>query len=593
MELNPRLRLVLFGIILIILVGSATYIGIQIYNNDQAPDNASAGGGAGSCSTGTKSSADQPCCTTAGYVDNGATCVKSPSQATLCNRPVSIYLDKWSASTVGCPNGQGSSCPAPANDGEVAVCYLGDATMANARCINVPRDQCLWIQPSGNVSCNCGCPTKAQVCQGKTGKQTATCTNCNNPITYDCGSSGDGGDTGGGGGGGGDTPTGCGYNSTQVRIKEDGPGEWKSAITNICDTGYTGKYVFGMFFNEAGAANGYPQPSQGVTFKLTGPNGLNETFTQQGYSKFINVPGTYTLEGWVNGFEDQAACKGSATLTCTPYNQPPPPPRQACGDAKCSSNETCERTATGANTYKACTVNNNLPPTGEDVASCDPTFCNYTTTTEEEKLTVVKNAQGVCLPDGSYQIDYTVKVTNIGNGNTSYTTLTDSHNALVGSTNVTNISGNGVVTGNIISWPAGTINAGDTLSLTYRVNLPASAAAQTGGTLENTVQVNYGTTPKQVTYTNRQSLDCQPDGSLPETGLNDYLPYILGVVLMLLAVVIYQLRFGSGPILLMWSAGGSFIDDLIAAYEHLFDVKGKRSRKQFEDRINKGRGKRK
>jgi len=46
------------------------------------------------------------------------------------------------------------------------------------------------------------------------------------------------------------------------------------------------------------------------------------------------------------------------------------PPQPYCGDAKCQTNEKCERTSAGASTYKACTGATDSAPTGATVNSC-------------------------------------------------------------------------------------------------------------------------------------------------------------------------------------------------------------------------------
>jgi hypothetical protein len=82
--------------------------------------------------------------------------------------------------------------------------------------------------------------------------------------------------------------------------------------------------------------------------------------------------------GTTTGGSTSTGGSSGGTTSTAPY----------CGDGLCTTNELCERTASGATTYKACTAANisgNTAPTGADVASCYNIYLNQPVTTNSCK----------------------------------------------------------------------------------------------------------------------------------------------------------------------------------------------------------------
>lgn len=212
MNISRRFLLSALAIITLVVGAITIYIAYQTSVQDQSPTDSSAGGGGGSC-IGIEGGVvpeigGTPCCENLGFFPYTDTtsgkdfkCTSSPCNnyreegriitglkcgippasgpAEVCGIPVST-INSWANIGQSCT--RGSDCPSPGGSGQVAVCWEG-------QCKAAPQDQCFWYSGPGNniLECNCGCPSREEVCAGQTGPQTAVCSRCQNIATYDCG----------------------------------------------------------------------------------------------------------------------------------------------------------------------------------------------------------------------------------------------------------------------------------------------------------------------------------------------------------------------------------------------------------------------
>jgi uncharacterized repeat protein (TIGR01451 family) len=219
------------------------------------------------------------------------------------------------------------------------------------------------------------------------------------------------------------------------------------------------------------------------------------------------------------------------------------------------------------------------------VETCDLTNCTYTPQQGEQALTVVKDGNGVCLPDGTEEFTYTITVTNIGDVESEYTNIEDQLDANITADMVSNISNGGVLNGTTITWPGGTLAVGQSLTLTYQVRVSVSQISQFGGELENTVIVDYDPSdPKQTSFSNRETLSCSIT-DLPQTDLDDYTMFIIAFTLIAMSAVIYRLKFGNDQLELVVSRGSKTVSDLYGKIADKSFLNNKRGSRKFEKEV--------
>jgi hypothetical protein len=539
MQINPKFKFFGLLFVLLVLIGSAGYIGWQLYYNEQSPEDTSAASWGGMCS------------------DSGDTLSCNITDWDVCHH--------YDGQDLGNPYYVVYTCSEPTlpchENGRVGV-------------TSIPKPDC------GSAQADIRCSGGNSIVSYASHNTGVSCSSGETETPTDTG----GGDTGGGDTGGGDTtppaeePTGCPYSSTQARLKpDDVTFPWRQTYTDICDEGYTGRYVFGGFHD--GDASSY---ASDITLVLNGPMYPNRTVSQ-GETLYINQPGIYTLTATTAGYPGEANCEGTAVLTCNTWDNQPPPEvsEEECGDGICHTGEQCERATSGS--PRMC-LQTGLPPSGPVVTDCTFTGSNPCQTggvaTSVEGVTVIKSATGVCQDDGGYILNYSIVVTNISDVAAHYSSITDLLDSRITSPTVASISNGGTLTGNTISWPAGTLAVGQSLTLTYTLSLSASDVSSIDS-LTNIVTVTYDLEePKQVSYTFEQPLECDAEGNLitlPSTGFEDYRMYYLGAIFIVLAIVVYQLNFG-----------GYGITKLMVLVEDWYEnsrLNKKRGRKDFEDKL--------
>ena len=416
----------------------------------------------------------------------------------------------------------------------------------------------MWFQgAAGVLNCDCGCPTKEQACVGQTGRITSTCTNCGNPITFDCGDPG--------------TPppvtpppgtppppppppTGCPYTSTQARFKPSTSASdpWignNASVTEVdCYPGLTPEFTFAGFHDQD-ATRGFPSD---INLRLSGPGGLDETLSQ-GDTMFLNTVGTYTLTATTSGFSGEANCQDTVQFACVNRSTPPPvapPPGTPPPPI--------------------------TPPINPPVIPPPP---------GEQGISVVKESNGICLPGGDHSIGYTITITNIGDIPAVYSSVSDIIQGVIEPSYVSDISHGGSLSGNTINWSGGTLTVDESISLTYTLRIPANQVAQFSTTgLLNTVTVSYDSdsdNPKVVSYTNLELVICD----LPNTNMSDYIMYGVTLILFSIAALLYQYKVGNAILIKGLTRINDQKDGL---FGKLFDRVGyekKKNSPKFENKV--------
>jgi cysteine-rich repeat protein len=576
--------------------------------DSQAPEDAAAGGGGGACvvnDTQTTVGGDtgRVCCENAGWFPvagsyaNETTCQEDLNQ-TICGEPVSTYINAWNASSETC-DGTGSSCT---NNppGTVGVCYYGNA--GQGRCIYTEPSKCLYFEGS-SLRCDCGCPTKEEVCAGETGNVPAECPNCGNTVVYECGDDippedppddeppGDDPDPICGDGvvdpgeqcddGNQINGDGC-NNNCQIEEKKSICGQTCESDSD-CLPGTTGAATV--------CRNGICEaercsPGNTVYGTRCDCADLNQTCGQRcGGNTGLGLCGGGAIPtscAYIDGPSCRSAANGAEETYCAPIGQsanqtgPTPNPdieRQKCV-ARDQSNSyviytnesdqqiTDLRSFTAEQRYDALCrwCGNGILDPGEEcdygqdngTLDCNQNCELVEPPDEAYNATIIKNSSEVCGPNDEHIINYDIQIVNTGEIAVDVFSLDDVLPSGLGGGQISNISDGGQYnsSNNTITWDSSNLGLplGGTLEFTYTVTLTQDQGDQLGEAIENTVTVVYGPGDEDIqekSYVNIQPLECAPGVDLPRTNLADNIMYFVAGTLLILGILAYNRRIGA------------------------------------------------
>jgi hypothetical protein len=144
-------------------------------------------------------------------------------------------------------------------------------------------------------------------------------------------------------------------------------------------------------------------------------------------------------------------------------------------------------------------------------------------------------------------IPYIIELTNDDNVEVEYDEVTDTLPADILPDQVSDISGSGTMTNNVITWPGGTIGPGETIEFSYGINMTFEFAESINNQIQNVAGVTFTDSNDEVVeieYVNTEFLEC--DQELPKTNLEgEDLIYVLAIFLMLFGVVAYRRGIGA------------------------------------------------
>jgi len=250
-----------------------------------------------------------------------------------------------------------------------------------------------------------------------------------------------------------------------------------------------------------------------------------------------------------------------------------PSSRSTNGDTKVYQFE-WEALNTDDSTINAATYNVDVLLDGSsqvvDASACTETITIEEDVQQEPVFSIVKSGSEVCLADESARIDYQVTVTNIGPVEGTFDTVTDTPDSTLVNLGVTPSNINptyGTFASGVITWTGDasdrTLAPGATMSYSYSMVLPSSLVSnfQTVG-VDNEAQVNYD--DDSSSFSLNVPITCTVTSTtggttgvtqIPDTALDDSGVYILGaVMMMLLGVLVYKTRFGSGLLLSVYKS---------------------------------------
>ncbi len=545
--MNKRLRTILLITLMILLLGSAVFLGYQIYTTNQAPEDTSAsvwcaseGKGPGQCPTGDRVDFGGPACVVWKLRDNDA-CKSSGLQECYASNECGAQPGGCNPTTTGyclnytSPTGGATSCSPESFRVEI---HIEDANgrRSDAECVGttVPlaARQVRNVSPGGSVCANTVTAECGKCVQidfeglpdsqtGGAAYYTGDCTDTPPPPPPPPA-----------------TPTTC-YRCTE-RTDDGNNCESFTINGSTCPTGSSSSPT-----GCAVAVGGQcpvddtpppPPPPGNVTCYRCTPS---ETDGDDCESEIRTV-----TQGCRTGWTTNSSCAEETNDgQC---------PTIFCGDAKCQTGEICE--SAGGGTFRLCTANNGLAPTGPIVDNCQTTgaqACQQTPDTRE--LVITKSSVGVCLANGSQDVTYTVLIRNTGSGTVSHDEVIDTINAPILASSVSSISPSAVSVQNAnsysLTWGAGTIAAGASNTYTYKVNYTAQQSADLGYQASNFVVVTYDDsgTPVEMSYSHRVVLELC-GGPLPATNLDDNSMFILAGLLFVIAAIVYRQGYGASRI---------------------------------------------
>ncbi|MBE2209376.1 MAG: hypothetical protein IAE84_17445 [Saprospiraceae bacterium] len=333
-----------------------------------------------------------------------------------------------------------------------------------------------------------------------------------------------------------------------------------SATPSVCDPA-TNKYSLAVnvsWTNAAGTTLTVSVPGGSATLAVTaGSSGTNQIITITG----LTSDGTQDIDVTA---QFDATC---TTTTTDAYDAPAnccPPPQTFCATLGESFDLTAEAGLTGYQWYlngnpipgaNAALYNTNIAGvytwTALDGASCPIGGCCPITLVESCMLTAMLTHDktgpviGTQQPNGSYNVTYTITVTNSGsgagtyslydtptfdddiaiNGTPSFTTNAPSHPANPGPVNLSSINGtsNTLATGQAIA-----SNATHTYTLTYNVTLDLETTSGGNNVYTACGSVAPGTPTAGQGLFNQSRLDAGNDGTIDETDqVCGDLPYLV------------------------------------------------------------------
>ncbi len=377
-----------------------------------------------------------------------------------------------------------------------------------------------------------------------------------------------------------------------------------------------------------------PAPADKVCYKCT------QSLSDGNTCERFTIPGTQACAA--NGGSDSATgCAAAATNGQCPVTIV----TESCGDALCQTAELCERVTPNGTIFRTCGSATGQAPTGELAPTCTFTGANackpaviqdktcYKCTlsnlndgntceafvipstqtcstnggfdtnaacenrlpsaaqcpviVNDGRLTLLKLGNEVCeAGTNNHLISYTITISNIGTTGINYSSVVDTIQQ-ISTTNITAITGGGVLTANSITWAPGSLAAGQSVNYTYTLKLTQAQGDAVNDMVSNQVVVNYTANgAQQITYTNNQSLTCS---QLPKTAIQDDIMWVVAIMLILTGIIVYRQKVAAQftqPLLIM--AGQLF--EKVADQSPL--NRGKKGRKSFEKKLLEDNAKR-
>ncbi|BCX14071.1 MAG: hypothetical protein KatS3mg085_603 [Candidatus Dojkabacteria bacterium] len=173
-------------------------------------------------------------------------------------------------------------------------------------------------------------------------------------------------------------------------------------------------------------------------------------------------------------------------------------------------------------------------------------------TVQEPVFNIVKESADICLSDGSAQIDYTIRVTNIGpvSGVIDYVEDTFDPDLVQYGITPTAISPSfGVVSGNTIRWEGSvsdrTFASNQSRTYTYRVVIPQNRLVYFTMGVDNEVELSFTTDETNtLTFSLNTPVQCTIPG-IPDTSISDSRLLLVGMMFIIVGLIVYKTGFGS------------------------------------------------
>lgn len=188
-------------------------------------------------------------------------------------------------------------------------------------------------------------------------------------------------------------------------------------------------------------------------------------------------------------------------------------------------------------------------------------------TTQEPVFNIVKSSADICLSNGSAQIDYTITATNIGpvSGTIDYVEDTfDPRLTQFGITPIAITPSFGVVSSGSIRWEGSvserTFAAGQSKNYTYRVIIPQSLLINFTLGVNNEAELAFTTDETNtLTFSLNTPIQCSIPG-IPDTSISDSRLLLLGMILIIISLIVYQTGIGSSMIQQVLDSGVQEVD---------------------------------